>query len=299
MPYPPRYPSDSKGDPCAFSKPSRSSLSDGTPGPQALTFQGVLQGTIVLTVEVDGFASCWRERRASLLLHAGTLSTSWVQERVQVHRLPADHGMRDHVEPPRLMRWGCLRLPPHAPFVPHQEKSAERRPRLPWVARGMDPATGVGTVEIAQEAEGLDQAPLCLQGPREARLAGRGLQLADAQRGGPPAALERPGAPSPLLPGPEAERLLQRAVAPGRQAAHPVVTRQARALWIAEGAQARGTRPAPEGEAAKASGGRARGRRRRLSERARGGVGPPGVEDRGGIAHGGGPHLGAVWRALV
>src|SRR5256886_3696111 len=204
MPSPPRYPSDSKGDPCAFSKPSRSSLSDGTPGPQALTFQGVLQGTIVLTVEVDGFASCWRERRASLLLHAGTLSTSWVQERVQVHRLPADHGMRDHVEPPRLMRWGCLRLPPHAPFVPHQEKSAERRPRLPWVTRGMDPAPGVGTVEIAQEAEGLDQAPLCLPGPREARLAGRGPPAAAGPRRGPPGASQAPAAPAAPPPPPEA-----------------------------------------------------------------------------------------------
>jgi hypothetical protein len=63
-----------EGDPCSFVKPSRTSLSGGTQRPQALAFQGLINGKSILAIGVDVFESCWREMRQILLLHAVTLS---------------------------------------------------------------------------------------------------------------------------------------------------------------------------------------------------------------------------------
>jgi len=63
-----------EGDPYSFVKPSRTSLSGGTQRPQALAFQGLINGKSILAIGVDVFESCWREIRQILLLYAVTLS---------------------------------------------------------------------------------------------------------------------------------------------------------------------------------------------------------------------------------
>ena len=74
---------------------------------------------------------------------------------------------------------------------------------LPLVELGVNPATELFAFQIAEDEDRLDQAAIFLQGPGHSVLAGVGLELANQQRRGDPAALQRPGDPQQLIPVPQ------------------------------------------------------------------------------------------------
>jgi hypothetical protein len=119
--------------------------------------------------------------RQILLRYGVPLGTQLVQHRLHVHGIPDDHGIGDHVETQRLVRLGFILLAPNHPFVTHKEKIAECMQCLPFVSLGIDAATVIRTLEIAEDEEGLAQATVFLKRPRKDVLAGVGLQLADEQ----------------------------------------------------------------------------------------------------------------------
>ena len=130
-----------------------------------------------------------------VFLHRAVFGTELVQHRLHVHRIPDDHRVRDEIEAPCLVGLSFLLLTANDTFVGHEEKISERVQGFALVELGIDPSAVVFILQVAQDKERLDQAAIFLQGAGEDVLPGMGLQLTDEERGGHPAALERPGKP--------------------------------------------------------------------------------------------------------
>jgi len=157
-----------------------------------------------------------REMRQIVLLHGQALRVELVQHRLHIHRVPDHYCIRHQIETQCLVRLGFLLFAADDPFIGDKKKITERVEGFPFVELGIDPSAVVGVFQVAQDEECLEESSIFLQGAGEDVLPGLGLQLADEERGGHPAPLQRSSESQQIIPMPQNEVLPDGAFDPRR-----------------------------------------------------------------------------------
>ena len=123
-----------------------------------------------------------------------------IQSGLHVDGIPHNDSVRQQIQTSRLIGLAVLILLRHHPFTGKEEKFPQIMEFFAFVELGMDtPAQGF-IIEIAQDENGFDEAPILLQQLGELALTRIGLEPTDEQRSRDVAAFERAGHTCQIVP---------------------------------------------------------------------------------------------------